>query len=128
MIITDFGLRRCYGALGGVGVGTDGAEDEVEVGSEGNFDRLNAAGAGHLKLARKTAPEADVGDDFFGSAVLVNHFGAAGGRQIAHLLGLVAEIDCTRLELQIEVDRLSLEFEDFEFHGMSVKHFERAGE
>jgi NAD(P) transhydrogenase len=48
---------------------------------------------GTWKLPAKSAPEADVGDDIFGAAVLVDHFGAAGGGQIADLLGFVAEID-----------------------------------
>ncbi len=56
LIITDFGLRRCYGALGSAGVGADGAEDEVEVGGQRDFDRLDAAGAGNLKSARESAP------------------------------------------------------------------------
>ena len=35
LIITDFGLRRCNGAFRGLGVGANGAEDEVEVGLPG---------------------------------------------------------------------------------------------
>ncbi len=53
LIITDFGLRRCNGPLGGVGVGANGAEDEVELGGERDLDRLDAAGAGNLKLPAK---------------------------------------------------------------------------
>jgi hypothetical protein len=44
------------------------------------------------------------------------------------LLGFIAEIYRARLEFQVELDRLALEIQDFEFHGMSVKHFEPAGE
>ena len=66
---------------------------------------------GTSKFAREAALEADVGDDFPGAAVLVDDLGAARGGQIAHLLGLIAEIDCARLQFQIELDRLALQFD-----------------
>ena len=114
---------------GRAGIGADGAEDEVELGSQRQLDRLDATGAGNLEFAREAALEADVGHDVFGSAVLVNHLGAAGCGKIAHLLGLAAEIDRARSQLQVEVDRLALQLADFEFHGKSVKHFpNRRGE
>ena len=75
LIITDFGLRRCYGPFGGIGIDSNGAEDEVKVGGQGNFDRLDASGAGNLEIAGEAALQANVGDDFLRPAVLVNHFG-----------------------------------------------------
>ena len=83
---------------------------------------------GTWKLPAKRPFQADVGDDLLRPAVLMNHFGLAGGGQIADLLGFLAEIDRAGLKLQVEFDRLALEIYDFEFHGMSLKHFEAAGE
>ena len=94
--------------------------------ASGNLDRLDAAGAGNLKFARKSALEADVGDDVFGAAVLVNHFGAAGCGKIAHLLGLAAEIDRARSQFQVEFDRLALQLAYFEFHGLRLRRARRA--
>ena len=56
LIITDFGLRRRNGALGGPGIGADGPKDEVEFGGERNFDRLDAAGAGNLEICPRSGP------------------------------------------------------------------------
>jgi hypothetical protein len=120
LIITDFGFRRSYGALGRVAIGANGAEDQVEFGCQGNLDGLNASGAGNLEIACETAFQANVGNDFLGSAVLVNDFSLAGGRQVANLVGFIAEIDRAGLELQVELDRFALEVEDFEFQGMSL--------
>ncbi len=55
------------------------------------------------------------------SAVFVNDLGQPGGRQIALLLGFLAEIDLARLELKIELDRLLLELTDLEFHDFSLR-------
>ena len=93
LIITDFGFRRSNGAFEGLGIGLGGAEDEVEVSLERDFDGLDAASAGDLEAAGKAALEADVCDDVAGSAVLVEDLGAASGGQGADLLGFLAQID-----------------------------------
>ena len=86
-----------------------------------NLDRLNAASAGNLKVAGKAAFEADVGHDILGAPVLVQHLGMAGGGQRPLLLGLCAQIDRARSQLQIKIDRLPFQFVYFEFHGMSLR-------
>ena len=92
---------------------------------ERNFDRLDAAGAGNLEIAREAAPEANVRDDIFGPAVLVDHFGAAGSGQIADLRGFVPVIDGAGGEFQVKFNRFALELKDSEFHAMRVKQKRR---
>ena len=84
-----------------------GPEDQVEVGSQRNLDRLNATGTGDLELAGKAAAQADVGDDVFGSAVLVDDLGRAGGGEFADLLGLFAQIDSAGMQLQVKLGRFA---------------------
>jgi hypothetical protein len=78
LIIPDFCLRRSNRPFRGLGIGSRGAEDQVEFRTEGNFDGFYAARAGNLKLAGKLPPEADVGDNISGTAVLVEHLSPPG--------------------------------------------------
>ena len=90
--------------------------------ASGIFDRFDAACAGNLEIVCEAAPEANVRDDIFGPAVLVDHLGAAGSGQIAHLRGFVPVIDDAGGEFQVEFNRFALELKDSEFHAMRVKH------
>jgi len=121
LIITDFGLVRCYGAFGGLGVGIGGAKDEVEVGSDGNGNGFDTAGAGYLEVAVETSAKADVGDDFAGAAVFVDDFGAAGGGEGAGLLGFAAKVNGAGGEAEVEFDGLAFELAYLEFHALRVR-------
>jgi hypothetical protein len=46
LIIPDFRFRRSNGPFGRLGIGLGRPEDQVELGAERNFDRLDAARAG----------------------------------------------------------------------------------
>ena len=116
LIITDFGLGRCNGPFGGLGVGADGAEEEVKVRCQRDLDRFDAASAGDLELAGIAALEADVGNDVPGTTVLVEHLGAAGSGERAFLGGFFAEVDGSGGELEFELDGLFLELAYLKFH------------
>src|SRR6185503_20927793 len=62
LIIPDFGLVGGDGVLAGLGFGGAGAEDEVKVALEGDFDRFEAAGAENLEAPGIVGAEADVVD------------------------------------------------------------------
>ena len=121
LIIPDFCFRRSNRPLGRLGIGFGGAEDEVEFGGQGNFHRLDAAGAWDLELAREITPKSNVCNDILWSAVLVQHLGLACCGQLANLLGLFAQIDRARSQLQVKVDWFPFQFNYLEFHSLSVR-------
>ena len=71
---------------------------------------------GRLEVADKMPPEADVGHDLPGSAVLVDDLGAAVGGQVAGLAGFLAVVDGSWFELEVEFDGLFFQFDDLDFH------------
>ena len=70
-------------------------ENEVELGTERDFHRLDAAGAGNLELTGERPLQPDVGHNILGTAVLMQHLRPSRGGQIAHLLRFFAQIDRT---------------------------------
>ena len=121
MIIPDFRFRRSNRSFEGLGIGFRRTEDQVVFGGQGNLDRLDAAGAGDLKPARKAALEPDVGHNVLWSAVLVEHLGLPFGSQLANLLGFFAQFNRSRSHFQVEIDRLPLQLAYLEFHAMSLR-------
>lgn len=97
-----------------------GPEDEVEIGGQRVLDRLNAAGAGNLKVAGKVALQADIGNNLLGPAVLMNDLRTAFRGHIANLRGLFAQIYGAGFERQVEVERLFFKVKNFDFHDLRV--------
>src|ERR1035441_1934933 len=126
LIITDFRFRRSNRSLRRFRVGRRGTEDQVELGSQRNLHRLDAAGTGNLESARKAAPEPDVGHNVPGPAMLVQHLGSSGRGQLPGLFGLIAEIHRSRSQLQVKVDRLALQLAYLEFHALSLRRGRQA--
>jgi len=93
LIIPDFCLGRRDGMLGADRIHSGRAEEEIKVTAQVLLNGLNAAGAGNLEVAAEGAFQADIGNDVFGPAVLMEHFGATLGSEIALLDGFFAEID-----------------------------------
>jgi len=117
LIITDFSVGRAEGAVGGTGVGAERAEEEVEVAAEGVTDGVEAAGAGDFEGSGPGSAGADVGDDFFGAAVLVEDFCLAVDVEGGGLGGFDAVVDGAGRELEVETDGLAFEFEQGDEHG-----------
>jgi len=117
LIITDFGVGRGEGALGGASVGAEGSEEEIEVAQEGVADGFEAAGAGDFEVAVPAGAGADVLDDFFGAAVLAEELGVALDGEGGDLAGLAAEVDGARGDAGIEGDGLALKVEQGDQHG-----------
>lgn len=117
LIITDFSVGRAEGAVGGAGVGALGAEDEIEVAAEGVADGIETAGAGDLEGSGPGGAGADVGDDFFGAAMLMEDFGQALNVEGRELGGFDAVVDGAGSEVEVEADGLAFEIEEGDEHG-----------
>ncbi len=77
MIITDFRIGGADGALGRASVDAEWTVEQVELAAERAADGFEAAGTGDFEVAGVGGPEADVLDDFAGSAMLFDEIGAA---------------------------------------------------
>jgi hypothetical protein len=117
LIITDFGIGGGEGAVGGAGIDAEGTEEEIEVAAKGVADGLEAAGAGNFEGAGPVGAGADVGDDFFGAAVLAEELRVALDGEGTGLKGLIAVIDGAGREAEVEADRLAFEVEQGDEHG-----------
>jgi hypothetical protein len=83
LIIPDFCLGRGDRVLCAEGIYTGRTEKQVEFAGKVVLDRFDAAGTGNFEVSVEAAFEANVGDDFLGAAMLVEHLGPAFGGQIA---------------------------------------------
>lgn len=100
------------GALRTAGIDSGGAEKEVEGGSEYVLNGFDAPGAGGLKSAGKVALEADISDDFAGSAVLVDDFSDAFCGERAGLERFAAQVDGSSREGEVKFNGLTFELGD----------------
>ena len=121
LIIPDFCFRRSNRPFRGFGIRFSRAEDQVEFGSQRNFDRLDAPGAGDLERTGELAPKSNVSNDILWPAVFVQYLGLAVGGELPHLLGLFTQIDRARSQLQVKVNWFPLQFNYLEFHTLSVR-------
>jgi len=121
LIIPDFCFRRSNRAFRGLGIGFGGAEDEVEFGSQGDFNGLDAAGARDLKLAREFPSKSNVCNDILGAAVFVEYLGQTLGGELPNLLRFFTQIDRARRQFQVKFDWFPFQFNYLEFHSLSVR-------
>ena len=110
-IIPYFGLVFCDGALAGFGVGGLGAEEEVETAGERDLDGLDATCAEDLEGALIVGADADVLDDFLGSAMLDDEVGFALDGERAELAGVGSVVDGLGSDLLVEFEGFVLELE-----------------
>ena len=107
--------------LGAQGVDSGRAKQQVELACEVVIDWFDAPGAGHFKVAAKAAFQPDVRDDFLGAAMLMQHFGAPLGGQIALLLGLAAKVNGRWWQSHGKLDWFAFEIGHGEEHNMSLR-------
>ena len=111
--------------LGTDGIDAGGAEEQVEFAGKLVLDRLDAAGAWDFKDSAEAAFKADVGDDLFRAAMLMEHLGAAFRGEFTHLLGLAAKVNRSRggsgWKRHRKLDRLAFEIGYGEVHNMSLR-------
>ena len=112
LIIPDFCLRRGNGVLRPLRVYPGGPKKEIVFALQRMLDRFNAARAGNLKFAAERALETNVSDDFPGPAMFVKNLGAADRRQVAELLGFLAEINRPGRQGDGEIDWLAFQIDD----------------
>jgi hypothetical protein len=96
LIITDFRLRCGDCMLGTERVHSRWTEEQIKLPGKKMLNRLDASSAGHFELTPEGAFQPDVGDDFFRSAMLMEHLGAPFGGEIAYLSGFAAKINGRR--------------------------------
>jgi hypothetical protein len=118
MIITDFGVGRGEGAVGGAGIGAEGAEEEIEVAAEGVADGIEAAGAGGFEGTGPVSADADIGDDLFGAAMLAEELGLSADGEGAELGGFGTVVDGGGGDGGVKGKRLAFEIEERDEHGV----------
>jgi len=116
LIVTDFGLVGCDGALAGVCVGGLGTEDEVEVAGELRGDRLDAARAEQLEAAVVGGAQANVWDLLAVAAALYDEVGAAGDGQRACLVNVGGVVQRAGGDRLVEEERFLFELEGSDEH------------
>jgi hypothetical protein len=110
LIIPYFGLIFGNCVFAGDGIGSFGAEDEVEVAGEGGGNGFDAAGAEDLEVAAVAGAEADVVDVHVGAAMLDEEVGLAFDGKGAYLMDVRGVVQGTRGDGLVEqegfVDKL----------------------
>jgi hypothetical protein len=116
LIVTDFCLVGGDGALTLIGVGSLGAEEEVELSGERCGDGLDAARAEEFEVAVVGGAQTDVRDLLAVATVLYDEVGAANDGQRANLGHVGSVVEYARGDGFVEEERLLFELEGSDEH------------